>query len=156
MNKYFEKGTFNTVSYGNTGEFGGSFPVWARIENRLVGGGYFDLNKTNPLTGATFKAGDIIPAGTMVHYAGSGKELTIIPNAENDAEVSAGKCNGLVDNDVLIPANCLLATAAVVVKGRIYADRVCNGEGGSGAAKTWGLPSAVESMLPMIEFVREA
>lgn len=146
------KGTFNTVSKGSLGSFGGHFPVWARIENRLAGGGYFDLTKTNPLTGATFAAGDLIPAGTMVHYAGPGKELTIIPNSETDASVTAGDCNGLVDNDVLIPENAILATAAVVVKGRIYADRVING---TGVGKTIGLPTAVEAMLPMIEFVRE-
>lgn len=147
MNQHFEKGTFNTVSYGNTGSFGGSFPVWARIENRLVSGGYFDLSETNPITGKTFAAGDIIPAGTMVEYPAPGGKLTIVLNTTDTAEAVAN-VKGLVDNDVVIPANCKLATAAVVVKGRIYADRVNVG--------AQGLPKAVEAKLPMIEFVREA
>lgn len=153
MNQHFEKGTFNTVSYGNTGSFGGSFPVWARIENRLVSGGYFDLTTgNNPLTGKAWAAGDIIPAGTMVEYPGPGGKLTIVPNfadSADNAETLVANVKGLVDNDVVIPANCKLATAAVVVKGRIYADRVK-------AGNVQGLPKAVEAKLPMIEFVREA
>lgn len=137
------KGTFNTLHFGNGGSFGGNFPVWARIEHRLAGGGYFDLTETNPLTGETFKAGDLIPAGTMVKYTKPGAKLTIVAN---DA-VSVEGVNGFVDNDVLIPENCALATAAVVTAGRIYADRVI--------AKTVGLPTEVEANLPMIEFVRE-
>lgn len=142
------KGTFNTIHFGKSGEFGGNVPVWARIYRRLVSGGYFDLKKTNPLTGQTFKAGDLIPAGTMLKYSAPGGELTIVPN---DAEAVTG-VNGLLDNDVLIPDNAVVATGAVVISGRIYADRVgCNLEGAE-----VGLPAAVESLLPMIEFVREA
>ncbi len=135
--------TFNTVSIGTVAELGGHFPVWARIEDRRAGGGYFDLSKTNPLTGEKFKAGDLIPAGTMLKYTGPGGELTILKSGEE-----AAQCNGLLDNDVCIPENCVSASGAVVTKGRIYADRVWNGT-------TWGLPAEVEAKLPMIEFVRE-
>lgn len=142
------KGTFNTLHFGESGQFGGNVPVWARIYRRLVSGGYFDLAETNPLTNKTFAAGDLIPAGTMLKYEKPGGKLTIVPN---DAESVTG-VNGLLDNDVLIPANCKAATGAVVISGRIYADRVgCNLEGAE-----VGLPAAVEALLPMIEFVREA
>lgn len=53
--------------------------------------------------------------------------------------------NGLVFEDVCIPDGATLATCAVVRAGRIYADRVASG----------GLPTSIESQLPLIEFVRE-
>lgn len=53
--------------------------------------------------------------------------------------------NGLIFEDVYMPEGTISATCAVVRAGRIYADRVAGG----------GLPAAVESQLPMIEFVRE-
>lgn len=139
MKQYFEKGTFNTVSYGGTGEIGGSFPVWARIENRLVGGGHFAVGDDG------LTPGTIVPAGTMVKpVSGAFK-----PGCEIEVTENAEECIGLVDNDVVIPDNCVLATAAIVVKGRIYADRVKVGSG-------YGLPAALAAKLPMIEFVREA
>lgn len=145
------KKTFNTVHFGKTAEFGGHFPVWARIENTLVGGGHFE--GTNTLTGKAFAAGDLIPAGTMVHYSGPGGVLTIVPNNAGDEALAT--VNGLVENDVLIPEGHVLASAAVVVKGRIYADRVF-AKGADGLpVGTIGLPAGVESQLPMIEFVRE-
>lgn len=136
--------TFNTISYGKVYDAEGHYPVWARIEHTLVSGGYFDLSETNPLTGATFKAGDVIPAGTMLNYAGPGKKLTILTDS-----TGAATCNGLLENDVCIPENCVSATGAVVTRGRIYADRVYTGSG-------YGLPTEVEAKLPMIEFVRES
>lgn len=145
------KKTFNTVHFGKKAEFGGHFPVWARIENTLVAGGHFA--GSNPLTGKAFAAGDLIPAGTMVHYSTPGGVLTIIPN--NASEDAVKTVNGLVENDVMIPEDFKLATAAVVVKGRIYADRVFARNADGDPVGTIGLPAAVEAQLPMIEFVRE-
>ncbi|MGJ7024921.1 hypothetical protein [Petrimonas sulfuriphila] len=54
--------------------------------------------------------------------------------------------NGLIFEDVYMPEGTIHATCAVVRAGRIYADRVAGG----------GLPTAIESQLPMIEFVRES
>ena len=54
--------------------------------------------------------------------------------------------NGLIFEDVYMPEGTIHATCAVVRAGRIYADRV---DGGA-------LPAAIESQLPMIEFVRES
>lgn len=141
------KGTFNTIHFGKTGEFGGNVPVWARIYRRLVSGGYFDIAENN------LKAGDVIPAGTMLHYDKPGGKLTIIKNDEADAE-KLKTVNGLLDNDVCIPDNVKAATGAVVISGRIYADRV--GYGVYETAKV-GLPKGkgIEAQLPMIEFVRE-
>ena len=148
-----KKGTFNTIHFGNTGKFGGNVPVWARIYRRLVSGGYFDLTKINPLTGKTFAAGDLIPAGTMLSYDKPGGELTIYLKSQSDLTV----VKGLLDNDVLIPDNCKVATGAVVISGRIYADRVgCNLYDAETESAKIGLPEGLEQVLPMIEFVREA
>lgn len=129
MNKFVK--TFNTVAQTKT-SIGGGQVIWARVEDTYLGGGTIKTSSYN--------AGDIIPAGTMVHYDGPGKEVKVI-SAEDSENLS--KVNGLIWNDVLIPEGVVLASCAVVRKGRIYADRA-------------GIPASVEQQLPMIEFVREA
>lgn len=128
-----QKGTFNTIAQSNT-EIGGHYTVWTRVDKLFQGGGYIDTTAYN--------AGDVIPAGTMVHFAGAGKQVTIVKAEDTDALASV---NGLIFEDVCIPDGVLVATCAVVRAGRIYADRV-NG----------GIPAQVEAQLPMIEFVRES
>ena len=124
----YNYGTFNTVAKSEI-TFGGDFPIWARVEDVFVGGG--------TVTGA---AGDVIKAGTMVIFNGAGKAVTIVKASDS---TNLGKVNGIIWNDVCIPEGKLVATCAVVRKGRIYADRA-------------GIPASVEAQLPMIEFVREA
>lgn len=124
-------GTFNTIAQRSVA-IGGDFPVWARVEDVFVGGGTIDVSDYN--------AGDVIKAGTMVIYAGAGKPVTIVAASDSD---NLSKVNGLIWNDVCIPEGAVMATCAVVRKGRIYADRA-------------GIPASVEAQLPMIEFVRES
>ena len=124
-------GTFNTIAQRSVA-IGGDFPVWARVEDVFVGGGTIDVSK--------YSAGDVIKAGTMVIYAGAGKPVTIVAASDSD---NLSKVNGLIWNDVCIPEGAVMATCAVVRKGRIYADRA-------------GIPASVEAQLPMIEFVRES
>ena len=127
-------GTFNTISQRKA-EFGGDFPVWSRLDKVKQGGGVIDTHAMH--------AGDVIHAGTMVHYDGPGKQVTIIKAGDAEQLVNV---NGLIAFDVCIPEGCTLATCAVGYAGRIYADRVDNG----------GIPASVEKQLPMVEFVREA
>ena len=124
----YNYGTFNTVAKSGI-TFGGDFPIWARVEDVFVGGG--------TVTGS---AGDVIKAGTMVIFNGAGKAVTIVKATDT---TNLSKVNGIIWNDVCIPEGKLVATCAVVRKGRIYADRA-------------GIPASVEAQLPMIEFVREA
>lgn len=124
----YNYGTFNTVAKSEI-TFGGDFPIWARVEDVFVGGG--------TVTGS---AGDVIKAGTMVIFNGAGKAVTIVKATDT---TNLSKVNGIIWNDVCIPEGKLVATCAVVRKGRIYADRA-------------GIPASVEAQLPMIEFVREA
>jgi hypothetical protein len=124
-------GTFNTIAQRSVA-IGSDFPVWARVEDVFVGGGTIDVSDYN--------AGDVIKAGTMVIYAGAGKPVTVVAASDSD---NLKKVNGLIWNDVCIPEGAVMATCAVVRKGRIYADRA-------------GIPASVEAQLPMIEFVRES
>ena len=65
----FQKGTFNTISQ-NESQFGSHFPIWSRVRELFQGGGIIDTSGLAP--------GTVIGAGTMVHFAGPGKEVTII------------------------------------------------------------------------------
>lgn len=126
-----QAGTFNTIGKGSA-QIGGHFPIWSRVDHVYQGGGVINT--------ADLNAGDVIPAGTMVHFDGPGKPVTIVAA---DASTTVLKTvNGLIYNDVCIPEGCTLATCAVVRAGRIYADRA-------------GLPAGIDAILPMIEFVRE-
>lgn len=133
INNYFMSNfvrTFNTIARSSKSVLGGH-DVWLRVDDTYMGGGVIDTSDMS--------VGDVIKAGTMVHFKGPGKAVDII-KAEDVENLS--KVNGLVWNDVVIPEGVELATCAVVRKGRIYADRA-------------DIPASVESQLPMIEFVRE-
>lgn len=62
-------GTFNTLAQRKA-EIGGGMVVWARVDHTKMAGGEIDVSD--------MKAGDIIPAGTMVKYNGPGKKVEII------------------------------------------------------------------------------
>lgn len=64
-------GTFNTIGKSRS-EFGGNFPVWSRVRDFYQGGGMIDV------AGMGLKPGDIIHAGTMVKFNGSGKQVNVI------------------------------------------------------------------------------
>ena len=169
--KEFIRGTFNTM-YSGQAEFGGNFPVWARVKELYQGGGRIDHTK--------FAAGTVIGAGTPVVFAGPGKDVKIVAgpaysesskykqgdivkqsnkyyeakqNIDSPEAFQAGKwtdittaVNGFTFEDVLIPEGCTLATCAVVRAGRIYADRVIGAE---------ILPAMETKLNQVIEFTRE-
>lgn len=169
--KEFIRGTFNTM-YSGKAEFGGNFPVWARVDKLYQGGGKVDHTK--------FAAGTVIGAGTPVVFAGPGKDVKIVagPAYSTDAKYKKGDIvkqdnkyyeakqnidtpeafqaskwtdittavNGFTFEDVLIPEGCTLATCAVVRAGRIYADRVIGAE---------ILPAMETKLNQVIEFTRE-
>ena len=121
--------------------------MFPRVDTRYQGGGMIDFTGTNPLTGKKFAVGDLIPAGTMVQFAGAGKSVVIVPN--NTAAEGLKVVNGLIEHDVVIPADAVSVTCTVVRSGRVYADRVAQGA-------NVGLPAGLEAQLPLIEFVRES
>ncbi len=89
-------------------------------------------DKTAPIFGA---AATGVEGAIAVTVAGTDADGTALTDV-----------NGLIFEDVYMPEGTIHATCAVVRAGRIYADRVDGG----------GLPAAIESQLPMIEFVRES
>lgn len=65
----FQEGTFNTIGKRKA-QFGGNFPVWARVRELYKGGGTIDASQ--------FAPGTVIGAGTMVKFNGSGQKVEII------------------------------------------------------------------------------
>lgn len=130
-----KSGTFNTIAYGEVFSMGGDFPVWARVREVLQGGGNIPTDGLDP--------GTVIHAGTPVIFNGPGKDVTIVKITD---KANLAKVNGLIFNDVCIPAGCVSASCAVVKNGRIYANRANGGD---------GLPKSLEAQLPGIEFVYE-
>lgn len=133
MNDY-QNGTFNTISQASA-NYGGAFPVWARVNKCYQGGGWISTEGLNP--------GDVIAAGTPVIFTGSGQEVKIV-DISNKTDLA--KVNGLVLNDVCIPSGVVEAACAVVYDGRVYANRANGGN---------GLPASLKAQLPAVEFVYE-
>lgn len=129
----YQHGTQNTIgSY--SAEIGGNFVVWVRVDRVEHFGGNLDVTMYQP--------GDVIPAGSMAIFDQQANTIEIV-KATDTAKLS--KVNKLTFNDICIPSNPVLATAALVSSGKIYADR----------AGIDGIPPSVEPNLPMISFIRE-
>lgn len=140
----------STYSYGtfsmSSRKVGGGMVVFPRVDSRYQGGGNINISGTNPLTTKTFAAGDLIPAGTMVKFAGPGKDVTIVPNGTASSGLTG--VNGLIEHDIVIPDGAVSVPCTVVRSGRVLADRVVHGN-------NTGLPAEAAALLPLIEFVRE-
>lgn len=135
MSNYFS-GTFNTISQAEE-TFGSGMAVWARVNKSRQSGGWVDTSK--------YSAGDLIPAGTPVIYTTPGAEVKVV-DTTSCTKADLAKVNGLTENDVRIPSGVVEATCAVVIDGRIYANRANGGN---------GLPASLQAQLPAIEFVYE-
>lgn len=131
----FNSGTFNTIAQGEVFKMGGDFPVWSRVNKVYQGGGNIPLDGLTP--------GTVIHAGTPVIFNGPGKDVEIVDITDAD---KLPQVNGLIFNDVAVPANCISATCAVAYDGRIYANRANGG---------LGLPKSLMKQLPAVEFVYE-
>lgn len=130
-------GTVNTIGKRKF-ELGGGQVVWAEVRRVIQFGRKVDVSK--------YKAGDVIPAGSMVVWDNATDTCTIVKAAElkspeGSGTVEASTVNGLTYEDVVIPEGAVDATVAIVISGKIWADAT-------------DVPTAVEKNLPMIEFVR--
>lgn len=125
----FQKGTFNTISNANSA-IGGGVHVWARVDKVIHFGRTIDVGD--------YSAGDVIPAGTMVHFDNQSDEAKVVLPTDAD---SLKDVNGLILNDVCIPEGCVFASCAIVTSGKIWADAT-------------NVPESVEAQLPNIEFIR--
>jgi hypothetical protein len=125
-----QKGTFNTIANTSV-TVGGGKQVWARVEKVIHFGRLIDL------TGR--KAGDVIPAGSMVHFDNESDKAEVIKATDTEKLTTV---NGLILNDVCIPEGAVFASCAIVTSGKIWADAT-------------DVPKTVEAQLPNIEFIRE-
>lgn len=130
-------GTVNTIGASKT-EIGGGKVVWAEVRRVIQFGRKIKL--------ASYHAGDVIPAGSMVVWDNESDECTIVKASElaapdGSGTVEASSINGLTYTDVCIPEGCTDATTAIVISGKIWADAT-------------DVPASVEKNLPMIEFIR--
>lgn len=132
-----QTGTVNTVS-SNSYEIGGGKVVWAEVSKLIQFGRKVDVSK--------YKAGDVIPAGSMVVWDNTSDECQIVKAEELEAPDGSGtvkvsSINGLTYEDVCIPDGCVFASVAIVTSGKLWADAT-------------DVPTSVEPNLPMIEFIR--
>jgi len=162
------KGTFNTIGQGSA-TIGGHFPIWSRVREVYQGGGQIDASD--------YSAGDLIPAGTMVHFAGPGAEVTVYLPTAFSASSTYAVGDYVTYNNKLYICKTAITTAAAWdatkwtektsdVNGLIM-DDVLIPDGavlatcavvraGRIYADRAGLPTGIEANLPMIEFVHES
>ncbi len=132
-----QTGTVNTVS-SNSYEIGGGKVVWAEVSKLIQFGRKVDVSK--------YKAGDVIPAGSMVVWDNTSDVCQIVKVEELEAPDGSGTVkvsaiNGLTYEDVCIPEGCVFASVAIVTSGKLWADAT-------------DVPTSVEPNLPMVEFIR--
>lgn len=128
----YKRGTDNTIG-GSNGEVFGSNECWIDVDKMIHFGRKIDLEQ------AGLSEGDVLPAGSMVHYDNESDYAEVI---KGDAPAAKLKTvNGLTRHDVRVPSNCTFASVGIVVAGKLYGDAT-------------DVPASVEAQLPMIVFER--
>ena len=128
----YKRGTDNTIG-GSNGEIFGSNECWIDVDKMVHFGRKIDL------TQAGLSEGDVLPAGSMVHFDNESDYAEVIRATDTSEKLKT--VNGLTRHDVRIPSNCIFASVGIVVAGKLYGD-----------AKD--VPASVEAQLPMIVFER--
>lgn len=128
----YTRGTDNTMG-GSRGEAFGNSECWIDVDKMIHFGRKIDLEK------AGLKEGDVLPAGTMVHFDNDSDYAEIIHGTDVEAKLKT--VNGLTRHDVRIPSNCIFASVGIVIAGKLWGDAT-------------DVPASVEAQLPMIRFER--
>lgn len=128
----YTRGTDNTMG-GSRGEAFGHNECWIDVDKMIQFGRKIDLEK------AGLKEGDVLPAGTMVHFDNDSDYAEIIHGTDEEAKLKT--VNGLTRHDVRIPSNCIFASVGIVIAGKLWGDAT-------------DVPASVEAQLPMIRFER--
>ena len=128
----YKRGTDNTIG-GSNGEIFGSNECWIDVDKMVHFGRKIDL------TQAVLSEGDVLPAGTMVHFDNESDYAEVIRATDTSEKLKT--VNGLTRHDVRIPSNCIFASVGIVVAGKLYGDAT-------------DVPASVEAQLPMIVFER--
>ena len=128
----YTRGTDNTMG-GSRGEAFGNSECWIDVDKMIHFGRKINLEK------AGLKEGDVLPAGTMVHFDNDSDYAEIIHGTDEEAKLKT--VNGLTRHDVRIPSNCIFASVGIVIAGKLCGDAT-------------DVPASVEAQLPMIRFER--
>lgn len=130
---YYNRGTDNTMSQQSHSIGGGNVECWIDVDKIIHIGRKIDLAKQG------FKAGDVIPAGSMVHFDNESDYCEVIKADAGAAKLKT--VNGMTLHDVKIVEGTFYASTAIVTSGKCWGDAT-------------DVPASVEAQLSNIEFVR--
>lgn len=128
----FIRGTDNTMG-GSNGEAYGHNECWIDVDKMIHFGRKINLEQ------AGLHEGDVLPAGTMVHFDNESDFAEVIHGTDSAEKLAT--VNGLTRHDVRIPSNCIFASVGIVIAGKLWGDAT-------------DVPASVEAQLPMIRFER--
>ena len=128
----YTRGTDNTIG-GSRGEAYGHNECWIDVDKMIHFGRKINLEQ------AGLHEGDVLPAGTMVHYDNDSDFAEVIHGTDSAEKLAT--VNGLTRHDVRIPSNCTFASVGIVIAGKLWGDAT-------------DVPASVEAQLPMIRFER--
>lgn len=129
----YNRGTDNTMSQRSSQILGGDVEVWIDVDKMIHFGRKINLEQ------AGLHEGDVLPAGTMVHYDNDSDFAEVIHGTDSAEKLAT--VNGLTRHDVRVPSNCIFASVGIVIAGKLWGDAT-------------DVPASVEAQLPMIRFER--
>jgi len=132
MKPGYTRGTDNTMG-GSRGEAYGNNECWIDVDKMIHFGRKINLEQ------AGLHEGDVLPAGTMVHYDNESDFAEVIHGTDSAEKLAT--VNGLTRHDVRVPSNCIFASVGIVIAGKLWGDAT-------------DVPASVEAQLPMIRFER--
>ena len=110
---------------------GGDVEVWIDVDKMIHFGRKINLEG--------YHAGDVIPAGSMVHFDNQSDFAEVIKGDASAAKLKT--VNGLTRHDVKVVEGTFYASVGIVVAGKIWGDAT-------------DVPASVEAQLPNITFER--
>ena len=127
----YNRGTDNTMSQRSSQILGGDVEVWIDVDKMIHFGRKINLEG--------YHAGDVIPAGSMVHFDNQSDYAEVIKGDASAAKLKT--VNGLTRHDVKVVEGTFYASVGIVVAGKIWGDAT-------------DVPASVEAQLPNITFER--
>lgn len=127
----YNRGTDNTMSQRSSQILGGDVEVWIDVDKMIHFGRKINLEG--------YHAGDVIPAGSMVHFDNQSDFAEVIKGDASAAKLKT--VNGLTRHDVKVVEGTFYASVGIVVAGKIWGDAT-------------DVPASVEAQLPNITFER--
>lgn len=128
----YNRGTDNTMTQRSSQIGGGNVECWIDVKKMIHFGRKINLEG--------YHAGDVIPAGSMVHYDNNSDFAEIIKGDAPAAKLAT--VNGMTRHDVKIVEGTIYASVGIVIEGKCWGDAT-------------DVPASVEQRLsPNITFER--